>query len=371
VSDPTNPSPSAGHPSPTREDNAILGSAPCPSQGENRPAEPSPSPQCRGDLTSPNEPTSPLKSLASGPVAVTPAEVGNSLSPNASSVHVRVSAVPKRGVVTVELRLGEGVTADGAIKDVEFLFNIEQDNYEVSPSLSGDGDRLTPLPPLQVVAAEMKQELNLTIPTDQLAVLIQHHVDAVLHTNGVNPTPAPAPPPPPLQAEAPEILPTPTDLPAQEISTTPISPAVAPAPLPVGDAQAVQQRPSQHESEVLSPRLDLASKSDDLSHVATIHGQGHGHSQPSDDSGHRHSKSPDDPSLPSAAVDPNPSKLEIPKPDSDASPEELADFTELLRELEKIDKECRAARRVFEQRIQKHKIIQVPLPFSPSPSLTL
>lgn len=51
--------------------------------------------------------------------------------------------------------------------------------------------------------------------------------------------------------------------------------------------------------------------------------------------------------------------LTIPRPDADASPEELADFTELLREIEKIDKECRAAKRVFEQRIQKHKITQV------------
>lgn len=46
-------------------------------------------------------------------------------------------------------------------------------------------------------------------------------------------------------------------------------------------------------------------------------------------------------------------------PGEDASPEEIIDYEEYLKENEKIDKECRAAKRVFEQRIQKHKIIQV------------
>ena len=49
----------------------------------------------------------------------------------------------------------------------------------------------------------------------------------------------------------------------------------------------------------------------------------------------------------------------IPKPDSDASPEQLEDFAELVREIEKIDKESRASKRVFVQRIQKHKSTQV------------
>jgi hypothetical protein len=46
-------------------------------------------------------------------------------------------------------------------------------------------------------------------------------------------------------------------------------------------------------------------------------------------------------------------------PGEDASPEEIMDYQEYLKENEKIDKESRAAKRVFEQRIQKHKIIQV------------
>lgn len=62
--------------------------------------------------------------------------LGDRVSPNSSSVQVRVSTVPQEGVVTVELRLGEGDTANGVIQDVEFLFNIEQDNYEVIDALN-------------------------------------------------------------------------------------------------------------------------------------------------------------------------------------------------------------------------------------------
>jgi hypothetical protein len=359
----------------SREDDAILRFPPEPITAE--PPK---------DFTSPSQPpnlASPFESPASRPVVPPPSEVPASLSPNASSVHVRVSAVPKRGVVTVELRLGEGVTADGVIKDVEFQFNIEQDNYEVSLSPS-------PLPLLpwftlrllpQVVAAEMKQELNLTIPTDQLALLIQHHVDAVLHPIPTPPAPAPVAPPLAalpavalLQLEAAEILPSPTNPPAEPTDTPRTAPpppplpplALSPTPLPRPDPAPPS---SQHEQqlEALSPRLDLSSKSDDLSHVVPIHSQGHSQSQgASEDNSQNHSqrlsKSPDDPSLAAgvgAGADSG-SLLDIPKPDSDASPEELSDFAELLRELEKIEKECRAARRVFEQRIQKHKIIQVP-----------
>lgn len=64
--------------------------------------------------------------------------LGERVSPNSSSVQVRVSTVPQGGVVTVELRLGEGDTANGIIQDVEFLFNIEQDNYEVSCVTTSD-----------------------------------------------------------------------------------------------------------------------------------------------------------------------------------------------------------------------------------------
>jgi hypothetical protein len=46
-------------------------------------------------------------------------------------------------------------------------------------------------------------------------------------------------------------------------------------------------------------------------------------------------------------------------PDEDALPEELADYHIYVKEIEAIEKESRAARRVFEQRIQKHKIIQM------------
>ena len=49
----------------------------------------------------------------------------------------------------------------------------------------------------------------------------------------------------------------------------------------------------------------------------------------------------------------------VPPPGEDASTEEIQSYEMYLKENEKIDKECRAAKRVFEQRIQKHKIIQV------------
>lgn len=210
----------------------------------------------------------------------------------------------------------------------------------------------------------MKQELNLTIPTDQLAELIQRHVDAVLQLNETNAIFSSAPPATPLQAETLENIVIVTDLPAEKIDTHHISSA---APLPLDGTQTDAQC-SKQEPEVLSPRLDLASKSDDHSHIATIHSHGQDDPFSSEDSSHRHSKSPDDPSHPTVVADA--SKLEIPKPGTDASPEELADFTELLRELEKIDKDCRAAKRVFEQRIQKHKLILVCLhfPHCPDPS---
>lgn len=112
-------------------DDTALKSTPSP-QVETRHADQLPfTPSC-GNLAFPNEAAD---TTSPRPTVPTQAEVASSLSPNSSSVHVRVSAIPKRGVVTVELRLGEGVTADGGIKDVEFLFNIEQDNYEVSAPL--------------------------------------------------------------------------------------------------------------------------------------------------------------------------------------------------------------------------------------------
>ena len=49
---------------------------------------------------------------------------------------------------------------------------------------------------------------------------------------------------------------------------------------------------------------------------------------------------------------------ELPPPGDNATVEELANYEKYLKDVEAIDKESRAARRAFEQRIQKHKIIQ-------------
>ena len=48
----------------------------------------------------------------------------------------------------------------------------------------------------------------------------------------------------------------------------------------------------------------------------------------------------------------------VPLPDEDASATEVADYHAYLKEMEAIEKESQPARRVFEKRIQKHKIIQ-------------
>jgi hypothetical protein len=196
----------------------------------------------------------------------------------------------------------------------------------------------------------MKQELSLTIPTDQLALLIQHQVDAVLNTNGLPHPLSPAPTP----AEAPssdpivkELMPPPSTTAAEPPPVTEDPSLLPPTPAP---ATPLEPPPP----ELHSPRHDLSSRSDETNPPPAA-----GPSDPSPPSGPC-----DETNCDSSTLD------DIPRPDSDATPEELVDFTELLRELEKIDKECRAARRVFEQRIQKHKIIQVTsllLSSSPTP----
>jgi hypothetical protein len=53
--------------------------------------------------------------------------------------------------------------------------------------------------------------------------------------------------------------------------------------------------------------------------------------------------------------------LEVPPPSEDAAEGQAQDYTELLKATEKVEKDSRAARRVFEQRINKHKEIQASL----------
>ena len=51
---------------------------------------------------------------------------------SSGTVQVTVLSNLNDGLVTVQLRLGEGETSDGIIKDVEFPFNIGKDNFAVS-----------------------------------------------------------------------------------------------------------------------------------------------------------------------------------------------------------------------------------------------
>lgn len=208
----------------------------------------------------------------------------------------------------------------------------------------------------------MIQELNLTLPPDQLALLIQQHVAAVLNSSETKKNSSSSPgnglfslPDKNLTPETEEKHDTNSSSPSSDVAVHTISNERTQQPpiqsLPVRDLTI-----SQDSNDLQSPRqMDLHSQSDDIS---IAHEAANGQDPQLLTS---HEKIEE-----SAPPESNKSDNQtlIPRPDSDASPEELSDFAELLREIEKIDKECRAARRVFEQRIQKHKIIQVQIPVS-------
>lgn len=212
----------------------------------------------------------------------------------------------------------------------------------------------------QVVAAEMIQELNLTLPPDQLALLIQQHVASVLNSLETQPLSSPQQ----REVALPEkSLPPPSDA-TLKLEQIPSSPSSSVDALHHPLSHEVRQEPEPQQFGEFSPsqenpdfsNLDLYSHSDDSPNYSVVQVDS-GSGQEEIQTTSKLSDKVED----LAPLDSNRSddQSAIPRPDSDATPEELADFAELLREIEKIDKDCRAARRVFEQRIQKHKIIQV------------
>mmetsp|Transcript_149 Transcript_149/g.263 ORF Transcript_149/g.263 Transcript_149/m.263 type:complete len:1094 (+) Transcript_149:111-3392(+) len=381
--------------------------------------------------------------------------------PNATSTNTTegTRSVEEAPVVAVQLRIAEGHTSDGIIKDVEFLFNTEKDNFEV-------------------VATEMKEELNLTIPTEQLSTLIQLQVNSVAQLDssreddlegggeetgsgnsstqydetlllaaagyGITVTDASesgddcrnkmntAPSASGVDTSATNIMdgsgqeleqiravtpasfsshPTPASVSSsgaadEQLLKTP-SPGLPPVhpnsmarttespvhlhphdttPTPAGASAAgslATLRPGRDESadsinsttsagsqtvtadsNPISPASmlegDRSRVSPESSHVSAT-------GSPLDRSEHNTiTQSTSNNSLSSldtgghrgGACDMLEPIPEVPPPGEDASEAEVQDYAEYLKETEKIAKECRAAKRVFEQRIHKHKVIQ-------------
>lgn len=232
----------------------------------------------------------------------------------------------------------------------------------------------------------MKQELNLTIPTEQLSILIQHQVDAVLktisnlnqtnqkNTNVTNATNVAL-----TTVGTTSIIPIESNnniIESQELKSNDILVEVlnftvdknnSPSLKVLNDSSQTNQSQNHHpllkdghsssqdSSESLSPRVDSSNYDINTitNRVSGVHDESHIKSEEIIESSDLLLLQKD--TINGSKFD----DLTIPRPDSDATTEELTDFTELLREIEKIDKECRAAKRVFEQRIQKHKITQV------------
>jgi Protein kinase domain len=109
-------------------------------------------------------------------------------------------------------------------------------------------------------------------------------------------------------------------------------------------SSSTQSRPPQ------PPQLSCESRSQSLLSLGSV---GTNRSEPD-----QSAESP----LTAASVEPTPVPIQAPPlpPSIEAETEaEARDDVDMLKEVEKMDKESRVARRAFEQRIQKHKLIQV------------
>lgn len=272
--------------------------------------------------------------------------------------------------VPVQLRIAEGHTSDGVVKEVEFVFNTAKDNYDV-------------------VAREMIDELGLLIPMEQLAALIQVQVCSVMKDV------------PPLQLPPAEssscstesvILATAADFgivisndsaTEDEATTAPVlaestlttahhvetqvpnnSSAVAavdeksPREVPTTECPSNVAAVATNVQPPITVITDISSVSPtaltpDLSTYPTLHTT----APPP-----QLTQCPSQESLISASTEDSPKqrRVTVEVITDDAALVENAEAMEMLtKEKEKIEKESRAARRAFEQRIQKHKIIQV------------
>ena len=262
----------------------------------------------------------------------------------------------------------------------------------------------------------MKEELSLTLPTEQLAALIRLQVESIVNDDATeapcesgsaervvvgtespiasqasNPTygdecvasdsrgvgvallphldvasgvakqSAPLgthskptePPPAPSKDLTMPPAPAPTAEPVDSLVTTKDD-AVSVDAESVGNAEKHTQK-SADSSHIPSESQGLSSRVDPTASVSVIGRSQSSSSLASQDGGGGIS------SAHAGVEDSSTSSQTLRPPAEDASPQEVLDYEEYLKETEKIDKECRAARRVFEQRIQKHKIIQVKL----------
>lgn len=245
----------------------------------------------------------------------------------------------------------------------------------------------------------MKQELNLTIPTEHLSILIQNQVDAVLK-NIPNQSKAVSSPSKTTNNNNSnndnnievktndsskeskincivEVINLTTyqnpELSLPSISTSTSVPTSAPAlndsPNQNNQSNIQNNHPlikdvhslSQDSSESLSPRGEISNNDTNTLSYRISGGNDDSHLKSEDviESSDLVLLQKDGSNNSNNSNNNKFDDFKISSPDDDATAEELSDFTELLREIEKIDKECRAAKRVFEQRIQKHKITQV------------
>ena len=307
----------------------------------------------------PLSPSTPLKTDVNCSLsfsAISPSGTVTTIQASTQASEVDVGEVK----VPVQLRIAEGHTSDGVVKEVEFVFNTAKDNYDI-------------------VAREMIDELGLLIPVEQLAALIQVQVCSVMKDV------------PPLQLPPAEssacstesvILATAADYgivisndheggdeaPAvAEPTSTVTQPAEAqaskntstvdeksPREIPVTEAAAVAtnvQPPITVNTNIAS--VSPTALTPDLS----------GHPTPHTTGATPHiTQCPSQESLVSASTEDSPKqrRVTVEVISDDTALAENAEVMEMLtKEKEKIEKESRAARRAFEQRIQKHKIIQV------------
>jgi len=303
-------------------------------------------------------------------------------------------------VVVVQLRIQGQYTSDGINKEVEFTFEEGSDHVES-------------------IAAEMKDELNLNLSVDQLVDLIRDEISR--RRTGIQSTPT-APslearievtssPPPVVNQNKTDSTPnkelisssksSPENVNVERINITGIEVSTKVtddknsnpnSPRRVGsegdntqagsvisltlskshssedDVEGGKKTSPERQQEVMetvsnaSPvEIQNVTKDQELStkdNTSSVDTKAESSTLQEPTSPTQKLDSSDTSSTNTSPTTSKTSRFEVPVPGDDASPVALANYQAYLKEIEAIEKESRAARRVFEQRIQKHKIIQ-------------